>query len=497
MPGRRINSLQIRRYMDDRKNGKTQAVAAARAGFSERSARNIEKRNFQPADSKRNWRTKPDPFAKVWEKELLPLLEREPGLQAKTLLEHIQDLHPDDFPDSMLRTLQRRVRQWRATAGPEKEVIFRQKHPPAWQGISDFTHADELKVTITGQPFPHLLYHYRLACSGGEYAQIIHGGESYTALAEGLQNALWQCGGVPQTHRTDSLSAAYKNLTKKQEEDFTTDYQELCQHYGIEATRNNKGKSHENGSIESPHRHLKSRLNQALLIRGARDFASLEEYKQFLRTVVHRYNRRIHKRYVEELSCLRELPEARACDYSPMRTRVTSSSTIEVKRVTYSVPSRLIGMVLKIHLYDDRLECFVGADYVITLERTYSRGNRRARQINYRHVIPWLARKPQAFSRYIYRDQLFPTLAFKQAWELLEKQLDHRSACRAYVTILKEAAIEDREAAVNRYLEECLTSGRLPHIKEVQELFRTHSSYPSLACVCGELSSYDQLLGGE
>lgn len=253
MSGRkRISANQIGIYMKSRQQGKTQAISAARADISERSARRIEKRKFQVAKVERNWRTRKDPFENVWEKDLLPLLSEEPRLETRTLLEILQDKYGDQYPDKLLRTLQRRVKQWKTIFGPEKEIIFRQKHIPGQQGISDFTNANELKITIRGEPLPHLLYHYRLSYSGWEYLQVVFGGESYPALAEGLQNAFWESGGVPETHRTDSLSAAYKNCSDKEKEDFTNAYVSFCSHYGTKPTRNNKGISHENGSIESP-----------------------------------------------------------------------------------------------------------------------------------------------------------------------------------------------------------------------------------------------------
>ena len=404
-------------------------------------------------------------------------------------MDYLQDQYTDQYPERILRTLQRRVRQWKAVHGPEKEVIFRQKHPPGWQGISDFTHANSLEVTLAGEPFNHLLYHYRLSYSGWSYAQVILGGESFSALGENLQHALWLSGGVPQTHRTDSLSAAYKNLSNKEQEDFTQAYHHLCAHYDLEPTTNNKGQSHENGTVESAHRHLKQRLRQALLLRGSFDFASLDAYKQFLRETIDRHNRRIHKLYLEEREHLRDLPETKTTDYNQERVVVTSSSTICVRRVLYSVPSRLIGMVLKIHLYDDRLECYVGSDHVETLTR--KRTHKRAKQIHYRHVITSLARKPQAFWNYIHREELFPRFAFRQAWEVLKQAHDKRMACREYVAILKEAA--SREEEVNSYLEACLEAGRLPQSKQIVKT--PHHELPQFDTACGNLSDYDQLIG--
>lgn len=495
MPGQRINSTQVRLYMKLKKEGSTQLTAAVKSGFCERSARNIEKRGYCVTPSKGKGSTRMDPFAEVWEQELVPMLKREPRLQAKTLLEVLQQKYSGKFPDKLLRTLQRRVKKWRALCGPDKEVIFRQNHPPGWQGLSDFTDASKLGITIQKQPFDHLLYHYRLAFSGWAYTEVILGGESFPALMEGLQNALWHSGGVPETHRTDSLSAAFKNLSKQ--EDLTEGYREFCAHYGMEPTRNNRGVSHENGTIEASHRHLKTRIDQALMIRGSRDFDSINAYRQFVRDSVASHNRRIHKEYMEELAYLRDLPSRKTTDYAEERTPVTNSSTILVKGVVYSVPSRLIGETLKVHLYDDRLECFVGGDQVIELQRK-RRKKSYEKQINYRHLIAALVRKPGALKNYIYKEAFFPTLAFKQAWELLNQQHDSNKACKEYVMILKEAAKGQNEEIVNAFLEKRLMENKTIAAKDVQELFGLKTDeLPQGDLHCESLDSYAILGGGK
>lgn len=497
MRGKWITNNQIRLFMQSKERGKSVAVAAAQAGFSERSAYNIANRSFETASRKRTWKTRSDPFEAVWKSELVPLLEASPKLEARTLLDMLQRQYPDQYPEKQLRTLQRRIRQWKAVSGPEKEVIFRQKIPPGWQSISDFTNADELGITIRGEPFQHLLYHFRLSFSGYEFAQVVEGGESYPALAEGLQNAFWSIGGVTETHRTDSLSAAYKNCSDKTKEEFTKSYLQFCEHYGTDPTRNNKGISHENGAIESPNGHLKNRLDQALMLRGSRNFDLLNDYKAFLRDLMQRQNKRVEKAFLEERAFLKPLPERKACDYVEDRARVTTSSTIAVKSIIYSVPSRLIGMMIKVHLYDDRLECYVGGDHVITLKRLRSH-KKKLHHIDYRHIIGTLVRKPQAFHKYIYRDALFPTFAFRQAWENLESHLDSRQACREFVNILNEAARPHGEEKVNAYLEECLANGRIPRSEEVRALFKISLvQAPSLKEPIVELSDYDVLLSGQ
>jgi len=258
-----ITDRQVRRYMEQRRLGVTQAVAAAKAGFSERTARRVEGNPVLPSQrvGKRRKRTRADPFAGVWAEEIVPLLRAIPHLRGTTMLETLQRQHPGRFADGVLRSLQRRIAYRRATEGPERELIFRQEHPPGEQALSDFTDASSLAVTIDGTPFPHLLYHFWLAFSGWQYVKAIQGGESFTALTAGLQEALWQLGAVPSTHRTDRLSAAYRNL--RQDDDAAAGYRAFCDHYGLQPTRNNPGVSHENGSVEAAHGHLKTGLREA------------------------------------------------------------------------------------------------------------------------------------------------------------------------------------------------------------------------------------------
>lgn len=256
MPGLHVTDRQVRRYMTSRREGQTQAVAAAQAGFSERTGRRIEAGPTLPSQKPpRAYRTRADPFAEVWREELVPLLEAVPHIRATSLLEELDRRHPGRFGEGVLRSLQRRVAHWRATQGPERELIFRQEHPPGRQALSDFTDGSKLGVTVAGRPFPHLLYHFWLAYSGWRFLKAICGGESFTALTEGLQDALWQLGGVPREHRTDRLSAAYRNLATRDDE--AEGYAAFCRHYGLEPTRNNAGLAHENGSVEAAHGHLK------------------------------------------------------------------------------------------------------------------------------------------------------------------------------------------------------------------------------------------------
>jgi hypothetical protein len=220
--GTRITDQQVRLYMSIRKS-KSQELSAAKAGISERSARRIESNPSLPSQSpRRYWSSRADPFADVWDGEVVPLLQGAPKLMAITLLRKLQEDHPDRFADGSLRTLQRHIRQWRAVQGPAKEVFFPQVHAPGDRGLSDFTAMNALGVTISAVPFLHNLYHFVLAFSRWEHAEVVEGGESFEALSRGLQNALWQAGGAPKEHRSDSLSAAFKNLAEQDDSPYGT-----------------------------------------------------------------------------------------------------------------------------------------------------------------------------------------------------------------------------------------------------------------------------------
>jgi hypothetical protein len=470
VPGKAITEQQVKLYMRTRQEGATQVLAAAKAGLSERSARRIE-RGGAGAAKDRDWRTRNDAFASVWDSELAVQLEQHPGLSASTLLEALQSRYPGQHPDSMKRTLQRRVKQWRALRGPAKPVMFRQQHAPGALGLSDFTQLKRVQVQV--------------------------GGESFTALAEGLQEALWRLGGAPDEHRTDSLSAAYRNLDRDARRDATASYEALCTHYGMRESRNNRGLGHENGAIESPQGHLKWRIEQALMLRGHTEFESVPAYQRWLdQTVCARHNARLGEALEVERKHLRRLPLRRARDWSEVLVRVTSSSTISVRCVLYTVPSRLIGERLRVRLYDDRLVGYVGTHKAVSLPRVYPlRGKRRARYVDYRHVVESLVKKPRAFRSSVIRDALLPTGAYRRAWMHFDAHLDAESACKHIVTVLAIAARHDCERSLGLYLDERIAAGATPSLLEIERRFGpARNPAPSLNVQQHHLGGYDTLL---
>lgn len=489
-----INSQQVRIYMCTRATGRSQVTAAARAGISERTGRRIERGEAESAE--RHWRTRRDPFDGTWETELLPVLEQHPTVQAKTLLEVLQERYPGHYPDRVLRTLQRRVKRWRALYGPAKEVMFRQHHPPGRLGLSDFTQLKGVVITVGGQPLVHRLYHFRLVFSGWRFVKVILGGESFTALAEGLQLALRRLGGAPQEHRTDSLAAAFKNLKVEDRDDLTERYEALCAHYGMRPSRNNRGQGHENGAIESPHGHLKRAIVQALLVRGSQDFDSVASYQHWLEDLVDKQNRHCQVKLEEERPGLRSLPSSQAADYTELFVRVTSSSTITVRLMVYTVPSPLIGERLRVHLYDDRLHCYLGRELALTLPRVYAaQGKRRGRRVDYRHVIGSLKKKPMAFYRSQLREDLLPTPTYQRIWRLLDARLAERAACKLMVGALALAAEHDCEQSLGQYLLQRLEAGAVPTLVDLQQRFGAPPSAPASPCLeQHNLLDYDQLL---
>jgi transposase InsO family protein len=466
-------------------------VAAAKAGVSVRSGRRIEKSGAPRNQAERDWRTREDPLAAVWNAELVVLLEREPSLTGTTLLEYLEEHYPGHYDQKILRTLQRRIKQWKALNGPERDVIFRQQAVVAQQGFSDFTHPDSA-ITIQGVLFKHLLYQFRLAYSGWRSVTLVQGGESYAALACGLQRALQQAGGSPIEHRTDSLSAARNN----KQNIWTDAYSERCEHYQIQPTRNNLGQSHENGVVECANGSLKRRLSQQLKLRGHHDFESVEAYQAYLDVVVEKLNRRSHTRFTEERQTLQPLPVFQAADYQTLNLNVTRSSTIEVRRVLYTVPSRLIGERVQVRLYHDKLIRRVGQHEALTLRRVYPKPSEsRARSINYKHVIRSLAAKPQAFRYSQLRDDLLPDDNYRQLWRLADQHLEARNACKWIVTVLRLAYEHDDEQALGYDLLASAKAGKFASITELQAEYLTssqsalHSASPQ-----HELVSYDELL---
>jgi transposase len=488
-----VTDEQVRLLMSLIQKGVSQVMAAAKAGMSERTARKYLKAGEAPSRLKvpHRWRTRPDPFAGVWN-EVEELLAQDAGLEAKTVFEELCARYPGRFLGGELRTLQRRLRVWRARCAAPPEVFFPQVHVPGEQGQSDFTDTGELGIRIGGEPFAHLLYHFVLTYSNWESVSVCFS-ESFEALSAGLQRALWQLGGVPREHRTDNLSAATHELRESRGRSFTARYRELLEHYGLRGSRNFPGNAHENGDVESSHGGLKNALDQRLRLRGSREFATREDYETFLQGCIGARNAARAARFAEERPALRALPARALPDYRELFATVSRSSVVRVVGRTYSVPARLIGQRLRVRVHAAMVEFEHQGELIGCCERLVGE---RLYHIDYRHIVHALVRKPGAFRRYAYREALFPTLDFRRAYDVLSAQGPTAGADLEYVRLLQLAA-QEGEAAVASALGELLAEGVLPGYVAVRARVRSPHGIvcaPALEPVRPDLQVYDRLL---
>jgi transposase InsO family protein len=472
--------------------GIKQEAAAAAAGMSVRSARQWEHGPLpSQTKSERTWRTREDPFEGVWAAEIEPLLraDTEGKLQAQTVLEELMDRYPEQFHLGQVRTLQRRFREWRALKGPDREVYFEQQHLPGQQASVDFTDGRELGVTVAGIAYVHLLFVFRVAFSGWTWATVAFG-ETYEALIAGIQSALWELGGSPRRLRSDNLSAATHELKRTGGRAFNGRYTAVLEHYGITPSRIQPGKSHENGIVEKAHDLLKSRLEQALQLRGSRDFTTEGEYLDFVRKQVTHLNRRAMGLMETERAALQALPDSKVPSYTTFRPKVRRWSTIRVGGRVYSVPSRLIGHEVEVRQYPDELEVRYHGHLVERMPRL--RGERTAR-IDYRHVVWSLVQKPGAFAQYRYREELFPTPLFRAAYGAFKSSHGTRADIE-YVRVLHLAA-STMESAVERALQTLLMGGETFDYADVQALAApSESEVPDIDIGEPDLRRYDALL---
>lgn len=485
-----ITDRQVRILMKMLGKGKSLIIAASKADMDEKTARKYRDLGKLPSEVKveHTWPTRQDPFSEVWE-EIEEKLEINPGLETKTLFEDLQRRYGGQFADGQLRTLQRRVKIWRALKGPAKEVFFPQKHHPGELCQSDFTHMGYLGLTIQGQPFDHLMYHFVLTYSNWETATICFS-ESFESLSEGLQRALWQLGGVPKKHQTDRLSAAVNKLGNPEE--FTQRYKALLSHYNVNGCKTQPASPNENGDVEQRHYRFKKALEQSLMLRGSRDFSSRGEYEGFLGKLFTQLNAGRKDRLKEEQDVLRCLPPGRLNSYKRVTVRVGPSSTIRVNNNVYSVHSRLIRETIEVRLYMEYLEIWYAQQRIETLPRL--RGENK-HHIQYRHIIDWLARKPGAFENYRYRDALFPTHRYRIAYDWLKERRSSKAA-KEYLSILHLAARRN-EAMVDYALGTLIDEEEQISIESIESIMDSLDQMPSPVDVTIEkvdLGAYDALL---
>jgi hypothetical protein len=485
-----VTDGQVRRLMSLLQKDQSLQVSAEKVQMDRQTARKYRDLGQLPSAVRPEhvWRTRVDPFVEVWP-WVVEQLSLNPGLEAKTLLEALQRSQPGRFADGQLRTLQRQVKRWRGQEGPGREVFFAQVHHPGRLCQSDFSHMTKLGVTIGGRSFEHMVYHFVLTYSNWEAFTICYS-ESLESLSEGLQNALWELGAVPQRHQTDRLSAAVANTSDLRE--FTIRYQGLLEHYGMEGQKTNPDSGNENGDVEQRHNRFKRAVDQALMLRGSRDFADSGAYQQFLKTLTDRLNLGRQARFAEELKVLGGLPPARLEAVKRLEARVDCGSLIHVDRNAYSINSRLIGQKVEVRLYVGHLEVWYGQKKVEELPRLRGRNQHR---VNYRHVIDWLVRKPGAFADYRYQADLFPSSLFRVAYDRLKSQ-HAGSAAKQYLKIL-ELAAKENESLVEGAIGHLCDLDRFLSFEAVEALVQLgrQPAAPTAVWVADvDLLAYDQLL---
>ena len=490
-----VTDAQVRRLREKRMDGKTVGAAAAAAGMCERTARRWQAGPWPSASqTPRAWRTRLDPFADIWASEVVPRLtaDTDRRLQSLTLFEWLCDRYPGRFHAGQLRTLQRRVRDWRAQHGPDLEAYFEQTAAPGREGALDFTDASDLGVTIQGDVFSHLLFEWVLSFSGWTYVGLA-ASETFEALVAGLQGAVWTLGAVPSVIRHDNLSAATHELKRSGGRQLTERFRGVLDHYGLRSSRIRPGEAHENGRVEQAHFRTKTAVEQALLLRGHADFVDEATYEAFVRDVVERKrNGPAAPRLAEERPHLQPLPAAPVPNYTTWTCVVRRWSTIRVGGRTYSVPSRLLGHTVEARQHPTTVEVVYHGQVVDTMPRLRGGADHR---IDYRHIIGSLVRKPGAFARYRYREELFPSLTFRQAYDALGATHGERADVE-YVRLLHLAATTS-ERQVEATLLTALGEGQRFDYAGVQALVRPAvPQVPVIGIPTPDLAQYDALLVG-
>lgn len=491
-----ITKQQYRRLMSEYQETGNVTDSAMQAGMSRPTARKYLEAAQPPQEiqAKHIWRTREDPLAEIWP-QAEAMLEEAPDLEAKALFEYLWERWPWAVREKHLRTFQRRVKLWRLRYGPDKEVFFPQDWEAGRAMQLDWTNANELAVTIAGQPYEHLLCHAVLPHSNWDWATRCLS-ESLLSCRQGVQATLHRLGKVPGELRVDHSSAATHRVggggTARE---FNDQFVSLCGHYGLVPRTIGIGRPNENGDVESSNGHLKRRLRQHLLLRGSRDFESEAAYERFLEQVLERGNQGRREKLAAELAVMRPLPPTRLSEYDEVSCTVGSASTIRVKKVGYSVPARLIGQELKVEVYERELKLYSGRELLHVLPR--HRGDRGV-VLDYRHVIDHLLRKPGAFERYRYREQLFPSQSFREAYDHLVAKQGQRGGAVEYLRLLKlasEVGESDIEVMLADYLSPPYPAWSVAELRRIlQPDPRPHIELSELQ---PEWSSYDALLSPE
>lgn len=496
---RAVSDAQVRKLMEEMTKHGRIGEASMKAGMDRKTAGKYVRAGKFPSEmtTARDWRTREDPFVEDWT-EVVALLEATPELEAKTLFDLLAERHPGRYEPGQLRTLQRHIRQWRAEHGPDREVVLGQVHRAGEAGQVDFTWTTELGITIAGIAFIHMLCVFVLPFSNWQWATVCLT-ESMAALRRGVQAALFQLGRRPKWLQTDNSTAATHRIPEGKAEaeperkrPFNEDYLALVRHFGMKARTTAVGAKEQNGDVEASNGAIKRRLEQALLVRGSRDFESREAWEEFVHGVLRKANAARGRRVAEDLAAMLPVDVSRLPEYVEEEYDVSEWSTIRVRHCAYSVPSRLKEHTVKVRLYEDRIEVMFAGKVELACERLRGRNLRR---IDYRHVIWTLVRKPAGFARYVYREEMFPSLAFRRAYDAIQEVHPGTRGDVEYLRILHHAA-STIEADVEAALELLLGDKRAVTSDGVKAILNTGkaTSVPTLEAPVVELRDYDALL---
>jgi hypothetical protein len=491
---------QVRIIMRERSKGHTQEQAAVKANVNScQTVRKYERLGRLPSELQqpRTYRTRTDPFEADWS-ELERMLQDAPELEAKTLFDWLGERNPGKYQEGQLRTLQRRVSNWQVLNGSPL-LTLEQVHQPGEVLQTDGTWMNSLGITLQGEPFEHLVIHSVLPYSNWEWGRVVQS-ESLLAIRLGLQSALVKLEHVPQIHQTDNTTAATHNLGPTQrdkspeERGFNAEYLQLLAYFGMAPRTIHVNSPNENGDIESSNGGFKRAVVQHLLLRGSRDFESLETYEAYLWGIMEKRNTGRQVKLAEELAVMKPLTAAPWPHLRELSIRVGSNGILRVCNNGYTVPSGLKGKRVTVKVFEWQIEVWYANQRVETLPRQTGVQHYR---INYRHVIDSLLRKPGGFRNYRYRDDLFPQAVFRQAWEALQERCSARKADLTYLRILKLAA-GGLETDVAAALEILLTSEKSWDEQSVAELVQpTQLTIPNLQANPVNLATYDQFLSPE
>jgi len=489
-----ITHQQWRRLLAEYARTHNMSLTAMKANVDRKTARKYITTGQSPDEQQtpHAWRTRPDPLAAVWP-QAEQMLADAPELEAKALFEHLCAHTTHGLAPEHLRTFQRRVRLWRATRGPEKEIYFAQWRRPGDLMQLDWTHARELGVTIDGEPLDHLLCHTVLAYSNWEWAVRCQS-ESYLSLVEGLQASLTRLGRAPTHLLTDQSSAATHEPGPTDPQlgrAYNPAYLDLCTHYDLSPMTIQVACPNEQGDVESANGHLKRRLRQRLLLRGSAEFASEEAYDQFLVRVLEEANGLRQTRLAEELAVMKPLPPSQMAAYRELSVRVSSHSTVRVRNRTYSVPARLSGFTLRAHVHEAEVQLFLGREEVLRVPRSRGDG---APGVDFRHLVGPLSRKPGAFANYQHREALYPSLIYRKACDELFAHYGTRGGSIEYLAVLRLAVEYGVEAVAATLAGRVGQSERWRALDVAQRLAPLSASATSPAALVPDLSGYDALL---